>query len=243
MMKSMLRAVKNVFGSSAKKPARSRPFRRTTLNLEELEARDCPAIVHTVTGLGDAGAGMGNMGYLKYCITQANATSGADTIQFQQGLSGEINPANPYAIAADLTITGPGTDKIQIRGVNAVVTQNKQLVLIDTGVTGDAISGLTFERGFASVGAGGKGGAIENRGGNLTVNNCWFGYNRAASGGAIFNGENGSLTASGCIGGGIALESGTMATIGGATDFGKNEAMLGGAASRSSSTKYIRGRG
>ncbi len=199
MFKSVLRAVKNVFGSNVKKPACSQPFRRTRLNLEQLEARDCPAVAaYTVTGLGDAGAGMGNMGDLKYCIAQANANPGADTIQFQQGLTGEINPANPYAITGDLTITGPGADTIQIRGANADVTQNRQLVRIDAGVT-CAISGLTFERGYASATLGPNGGAIENMGGNLTVTNCWFGYNRAAmNGGAIFNGAEGRLEATGC---------------------------------------------
>jgi predicted outer membrane repeat protein len=291
MLKSILRAVKNVVGGGRKSKCASQPLKRVRLMLEQLEPRDCPAvgITYTVTGLGDAGAGTGNEGDLRYCITKANEHGGADTIQFQQALTGEINPATPFSITDELTINGPGAATIQIRGANADVTQNPQLMHIAIGVI-CTINALKFERGNASAAQGGQGGAIENMGGTLTVNNCWFGYNRAVmNGGAIYNAAEATLMVNSCqfyentsigdggaissygisvsitsstlhkntanmqggavyiysgslsmmescqvtentanFGGGICIEPGTTATIGGGTEFRKNEAARGG---------------
>src|SRR6185295_10458316 len=65
------------------------------------------AAAYTVNDLGDSGAGSGTTGDLRYCITQANAAGGANTISFS--VNGTINLLNflPF-INGNLTINGPG---------------------------------------------------------------------------------------------------------------------------------------
>src|SRR5215471_18454892 len=64
--------------AAVRKPARAR------LGLESLDARLVPAVFR-VTTLADSGPGS-----LRAAVTQANAHPGADTIAFDDGLSGTI---------------------------------------------------------------------------------------------------------------------------------------------------------
>src|SRR5262245_21094376 len=59
-------------------PARTSRYRPC---LEPLEDR-LPLAVFTVISAGDTGSGVDLAGDLRYCLTQANATPGLDTIQF-----------------------------------------------------------------------------------------------------------------------------------------------------------------
>src|SRR4051812_30828172 len=86
-------------------PARTRKTRRTAprLVVRELEDRSTPS-TFTVTDLGDAGPGT-----LRQAVLDANAQSGADTIDFQAGLSGTITlTSGQLDLTDDVTITGPG---------------------------------------------------------------------------------------------------------------------------------------
>src|SRR5262245_27787872 len=64
------------------------PGSRFRPRLEALEERAVPS-VYTVDRLTDLGEGAGLAGDLRYCITQANAAPGDDTITF--GVTGTIN--------------------------------------------------------------------------------------------------------------------------------------------------------
>ena len=145
--------------------------------------RRVSAATFTVTNLNDNGAGS-----LRDAITQANTMAGADTIDFQAGLTGTITLASALPqITQDLTINGPGADVVTVSGASAF-----QVFNIAGGVT-VSISGLTMSNGRAT-----QGGGIAN-GGTLTVTNSTFSGNSATGlsgffghGGGILN--NGTLT-------------------------------------------------
>ena len=83
--------------------------------LEVLEDRACPS-TFTVTNLLDSGAGS-----LRAAIVAANATPGADLINFAPKLHGTITlaSAEPAITAASLTIDGPGENRLTVSGNNA----------------------------------------------------------------------------------------------------------------------------
>src|SRR5262245_2083628 len=86
-----------------RKPARPRP------GLESLDARLVPAAFH-VTTLADSGDGS-----LRAAVAQANAHAGADTIDFQPGLTGTIAlTGGELDLTDDLKINGPGADKLTV---------------------------------------------------------------------------------------------------------------------------------
>lgn len=211
MTKSILRAVRNMFGGGRKTnvTAKAQTFRKVRLSLEQLEQRDCPAaMTFYVNGLGDAGAGAGDTGDLRYCVTQANANDGADTIVFINadgaGLTGTINLlAQPLNITESVTISGTGAAVLTIARSNAPLTANFELIRISAGVQ-CTVDGLGFTNG-RSMNVGeenadpGRGGAIRNLGGHLAANNCWFWSNYAEnSGGAIFNDTDGTVQLDNC---------------------------------------------
>lgn len=99
------------------------------------------AATFTVTNLAD-----NNAGSLRAAIAQANQSAGADTIVFQNGLTGTITlTSGELSVTDSVTIAGPGASKITIDANNAsrVIRldsdnpQNKAYVL----------SGLTIARG------------------------------------------------------------------------------------------------
>jgi phospholipase/lecithinase/hemolysin len=124
---------------------------------------------------------------LRELVNLSNAMAGQQTITFDLGLgwhqvhlSGKDLP-----ITQDLTIYGPGADKLSISGAG-----NSRVFAVGSGVTA-TIDGLTIANGQADQGAG-----IDNAG-NLTVSACVLAGNRAVGGlggGGICNASSASLT-------------------------------------------------
>ena len=88
---------------------------KARLFVRELENRIVPA-TFTVTNISDAGTGSGMSGDLRYCITQANALGGANTID-ATGVTGTITLASalPTIASGDLlAVTGPGGGELTI---------------------------------------------------------------------------------------------------------------------------------
>jgi predicted outer membrane repeat protein/parallel beta-helix repeat protein len=113
----------------------------------------------TVTTNADTGAGS--------LRAQVAAAAGGDTIVFQAGLTSPILlTTGEITINKALTITGPGAATLSIDGNNSSrifnVTDGTGTVLLVT------ISGLTMTRGRSA----GQGGAINNVGENLTIQDC-----------------------------------------------------------------------
>jgi predicted outer membrane repeat protein len=143
------------------------------------------AATFTVTTLGDSGAGS-----LRAAIASANGAAGADTVNFQAGLTGTITlTTGEIAITDDLTITGPGAASITITKSGAAA----RLLDINAGTPTVTISGLTFTGGDPA----GAGGAIAIRNGTLTIQSSVFTSNSTtgtfAGGGALYS-YHGTLT-------------------------------------------------
>ena len=144
-----------------------------------------------VTELDDSGPGS-----LRDAIAAANAATGANTIEFANGLTGTITLVTPLpAITGNLQIQGPPTAPgITIDG------GGKPLMQVNSGAA-VALQYLTMTNGYGSLtttsmGVNSEGGAIFN-GGNLQVSDSTFSDNRATGasggageGGAIFNDGN-----------------------------------------------------
>ena len=132
----------------------------------------------TVENLNDAGAGS-----LRAAIEAANTNPGADIINFDPGLNGTINLASSLPeIFEDVEINGPGADSVTVDGG----TMHQLFIFLDITAS---LSDLTLSNGNAKKG----GGAVSNEG-DLVINNCIMSNNFAiVSGGAIDN-FGGNLT-------------------------------------------------
>jgi len=134
------------------------------------------AATFTVSNLNDAGAGS-----LRDAIGQANAAAGADTIQFQAGLSGTIPLASEIAITDTLNLAGPGAGSI--KGDASLGTRLFKVQHAGGSAITATLSGLTLANGHAPD----EGGAIWATGDNVVVAGCIFDGNIANTrGGAIF---------------------------------------------------------
>jgi hypothetical protein len=103
-------------------------------NQEARGERIVPSTFH-VTTLADGGAGS-----LRDAVAQANAHSGADTIDFQPGLTGTIALTGGQLDLTDaVKINGPGADKLTVSGSNL-----SRVFKVEAGET-VSISGLTIE--------------------------------------------------------------------------------------------------
>src|SRR5262249_19808915 len=111
--------------------------------LEGLEDRRLPSTVTNLAGTGPRS--------LREAIA---ATPPGRTVDFQEGLSGTMTlTSDTLTIAKDLTLQGPGADRITVSG-------NDAFTVFDIAPTFDVgISGLTVVKGLAS-----RGGGISNRG-------------------------------------------------------------------------------
>ena len=91
----------------------SRPSARSTrvVRLEPLEERNLLTTFY-VTNNDDSGDGS-----LRQAIITANETPGPDTIHIAEGLSDQIQLESQLVITDDLTIRGPGADRLAISGV------------------------------------------------------------------------------------------------------------------------------
>ncbi|MFO0848286.1 MAG: hypothetical protein U0871_06990 [Gemmataceae bacterium] len=165
---------------------------RPRLTVESLNDRVVPS-TFTVGNLSDNGPGS-----LRQAVVDANANPGADLIRFAPAArDGTITLASgQLGITDDLTIDGPGADRLAVSGNDA-----SRVFLIASGVA-VGIEGLTVTRGRAI----GQGGGILNAG-TLTVSHAVLSDNLVvgapgpslatvvdAFGGGIFN--RGSLTVS-----------------------------------------------
>ena len=113
-------------------------------NLEALGERIVPSTFQ-VTTLADAGPGS-----LRAAVAGANAHAGADTIDFQPGLTGTIAlTGGQLDLTDDVKINGPGADKLTVSGGNA-----SRVFKVEAGETVE-ISGLTIAGGSAGTGFGG----------------------------------------------------------------------------------------
>jgi hypothetical protein len=175
--------------SRPKAPSR-RPFLPA---LEALEDRAVPS-TFTVTNLADSGPGS-----LRAAITAANGNPGADVIQFAHGLKGTITLTSTngeLSIMDDLTINGPGANKVTVSGGD--VTR----VFHVSGSISVAIDDLTIAHGLESVTAGPAfGGGLLNDGASVSLSKVVLASNQAVSagvtagGGAVANLGGAHLTA------------------------------------------------
>src|SRR5262249_62405763 len=111
--------------------------------LEVLEDRSLPS-TFTVLNLADSGAGS-----LRQAILDANANTGADTINFAPGLKGTVTlTSGQLSITDALTINGLGAKKLAVSGNTA-----SRVFDIGGGVS-VALAGLTIRDGLADHGGG-----------------------------------------------------------------------------------------
>ena len=142
------------------------------------------AATRTVTSLADNGGPH----TLRSLI---NAASKGETIVFSDDLSGTITlncSLFPLQIVKNLTIAGPGPEKVTVSGGNACG-------VFDVGPNATVtISGLTIANG-SSDGGGGIGNS-----GTLTVDHCVLKNNSSTVfGGGILNGGTLTVTNSTCL--------------------------------------------
>jgi hypothetical protein len=113
-----------------------------------LFAPNAQAATFTVTNLADAGPGS-----LRDAITSANADPASDTINFQSGLSGQIDlTGGALQVQTPMDIEGPGAAQITLDGGDT-----DRIFYVSMLTSGDPvrISGLTMANGLAAAGSGG----------------------------------------------------------------------------------------
>jgi hypothetical protein len=155
------------------------------LAVEALEDRALLSTLWTVDRPGDNGDGSGQSGDLRYCITQADQTTGDNTIKFSVtgtiGLKSALPDLNNTTGLMD--IEGPGASNLTVSGNNQV-----RVFQVDSGAYVDLV-GLTITAGSADSGAG-----IYNAG-TLSISGSAIDKNSASSpavsdssyGGGIYN--------------------------------------------------------
>ncbi|MBX7223284.1 MAG: hypothetical protein K1Y36_25455 [Blastocatellia bacterium] len=128
-----------------------------------VEARSfVPNATFTVTNLNNSGTGS-----LRQAITDANNNgTGADTINFQAGLTGTITLTSSLPqITGALTINGPGANVITVTGGSFTIMS------VANGIS-LTMSGLRMTGGSTSTGLNAA--QLEVGGGSATVSNCSF---------------------------------------------------------------------
>ncbi len=172
-------------GVSASGKLRRDVFSRA-LRLEPLENRTLLA-VFAVTNTNDSGDGS-----LRWAITQANQTVGADTVEISAALAGQtVRLTSGQLNITDTSVGGTTTIK-NLGTTNVVVDGNylSRVFYIATNASAE-ISGLSISRGYAND----YGGGIYNNGGTLTLTACLLLDNHGRNGGALCNnGVNATLT-------------------------------------------------
>jgi hypothetical protein len=155
-------------------PSRLRPrpvSPKAHLLLRALEDRVAPA-TFTVTNTGDAGAGSGASGDLRYCITQANLdgnnpdiigfsnTTAGGATNFFDGFPHSIALASALpAITNPLTISGPGATSLTVAATGTFPIFTTQAAAGQTVTVG----GMTIDGGGTATYG------VNESGGNLTV--------------------------------------------------------------------------
>jgi hypothetical protein len=181
--------VRNLLTRPVTRPSR-RALSRPRPALEVLEDRWCPS-TYTVDRLGDSGAGRDNAGDLRYCINQANAQSGEDTIVFDPGVFGTPQTITLSGGQLELkdtaltTITGPAAG-VTIDGNNAT-----RVFQINGNARAD-LTGLTIKGGGGTSDRGG--GLLILNGANVTLTSCTISGNTVSPPqGDQFHGGGGGL--------------------------------------------------
>ncbi len=206
-------------GSLRPRSPRNRSARRGRFvpRLDVLEDRALPS-TFTVLNLGDSGAGS-----LRQAVLDANASPGADVIDFAPAArDGTITLATgQLSVTDDLTLDGPGAHRLTVSGNNA-----SRVFSVSGGPTDVEIRGLAIADGRATgptaagpLGPVTLGGGLLNTGARVTLSHVTLANNQAvgplASGGAVANVAGAALMVTqGTFTGNWAA--GTSATAGGA---------------------------
>ncbi|MFZ1219718.1 MAG: hypothetical protein WAO00_10520, partial [Chthoniobacterales bacterium] len=159
-----------------------------------LTADSAQSAVLTVTNTQDSGAGS-----LRDTISAASA---GDTIQFDAALNGQtitLTTGELRIVDKDVTINGPGADKLTVQrataeGIPAFRIFNIAISSSHAPTVG--LSGLTLANGRAPADgvAPQAGGAIYFDGLELTIDNCVISGNSAGSGGAVYVSYHGGFS-------------------------------------------------
>ncbi len=150
--------------------------RRQVLAVQNLEERVVPS-TFTVLNLADNGVGS-----LRAAIQAAEAQPGPDAIAFGHGVKGTITlTGGELVVTGDLTIDGPGANKLTISGNDAGRVFN-----ISGSTTDVEIRDLTIAHGLANtttvagpLGPVTLGGGILNSGAHVTLSGVTMADNRA----------------------------------------------------------------
>ena len=155
--------------------------RRARLAMEELEDRVCLSTFTVTNTLDD-----GSTGSLRWAIGQADATGGADTINFDGTVFSTAQTIPLGGTQLELsdttgatTITGPAA------GVTVSGNNLSRVFQVEPGVTA-TISDLTITGGNAV-----QGGGVWNHGGTLALTDCTITGNSAGKGGGVLNSGSG----------------------------------------------------
>jgi CSLREA domain-containing protein len=162
-------------------------------------------LVDTSDSSPDCTSGQGNTCSLRDAIAAANV-DGVATISFN--VTGTITLSSALVITSDVTITGPGQNLLTVSGNNQY-----PVFVFAPGLPSSMhwlISGLTIANGNNFT----YGGGISNFA-TLTVTDCTFTGNYAASGGGAIYGGNGTLTVTGSTFTGNSTAPGTLGGSGG----------------------------
>jgi hypothetical protein len=170
--------------------------------IESLEGRALLS-VYLVDSLGDAGAGEGPIGDLRYAIDQADQSKGDSTILFFPTLHGQTIALTQGSLSINkpsgtLTIFGLGPNGLTISG------EGLSQVFTISSTSKVSMSGLTI-----TDGEGSDGGAIQNDG-TLKIKDCTITDSIAIGegGGGISNSTSGRMTISySTISGNVAFNS------------------------------------
>jgi hypothetical protein len=155
--------------------------------LQPLEERAVPT-AYTVNATTDTGTGSGNIGDLRYCITQSNLNAGPNTIDMT-GVTGTITLTSALpSLTQDLTITGPGAGSLTLTGYTAGVR------VFNQATPNLTIAGLTMTGRVSGVGAV-VDQSLTNE--NLTINNSVLTGSSASSRGVTYNIAGGIVTING----------------------------------------------
>ena len=205
---------------SGRSAVESRKRRRWRLQPTLLVLEDRRLLsTYTVNSTGDSGAGNGLIGDLRFCITQANAAGGDETIVFDSTVF-----KTPQTITLNGTQLGlsdtTGTETITGPAAGVTVSGNNasRVFQVDGGVTA-SISGLTITGG--NSGTYSNGGGLANFGTTM-LSDCTVSDNTArflSFGGGVYNGGtlamvNCTVSGNSASGDGGGVSSGTFGNYG-----------------------------